>query len=156
DTRMRRIFVDGLHDAADEDAPEPPSPFGPAGWGAFAAWVTEPVAPSPRPRVSRYLARRPAEGPGPPGVDPSPPGEGAEAYFGALRDERNPYGIPDWVLPTEEDALDLMWQRWRERPAAPRPRGVNLVGYVTAVLGVGHVARVFSALLDAAATPKAV
>jgi glycosyltransferase involved in cell wall biosynthesis len=156
DTRMRRMYVRGLHDATEEGKPEPPSPFAAAGAGEFVGWVTEPVAPPPAPLVSRYLVRVREEDPVLRELYPCIAGEGAEAYLGALRAEGNPFDVPDWLLPTEEDLVELMWRRWRARPRGPRPQGVNVVGYVTAVLGVGHVARAFSSLLDAAGVPKAV
>jgi glycosyltransferase involved in cell wall biosynthesis len=156
DARMRRMYADALRDAADDGDSEPQSPFGPDGADAFAAWINEPVAPPADPLVSRYLARVRDEEPVLRELFPSIAGEGAEAYLGALRDERNPYDIPEWVLPTEEEVVELMWRRWRARPAGPRPRGVNVVGYVTAVVGVGHVARVFASSLDAAGVPAAV
>jgi glycosyltransferase involved in cell wall biosynthesis len=156
DARMRRIYVDALCDAAEHGAAEPPSPFGSDGADTFASWITEPVAPSADPLVSRYLARVRDEDPVLRDAFPSIAGEGAEAYLGEVRGEPRALEIPDWVLPTEDDLNALMWHRWRSRPTGPRPWGVNVVGYVTAVLGVGHVARVFASLLDAGAVPTAV
>jgi len=156
DARMRRMYLDALRDADELGETEPPSPFGAAGGDAFVAWITEAVAPPADPIVSRYLARVREEDAVLRDAFPSIAGEGAEAYIGEIRSERRAPDIPDWVLPTEDDLNDLMWRRWRHRPAGQRPKGVNVVGYVTAVLGVGHVGRVFASLLDAAAVPKAV
>ncbi len=156
DVRMRRIYADALRDAGELDEPEPPSPFGQGGAEEFVAWITAAVAPPADPIVSRYLARVLEEDPVLRDAFPSIAGEGAEAYIGEIRGERRALDIPDWVLPTEDDLKELMLRRWRHRPTGPRPKGVNVVGYVTAVLGVGHVGRVFASLLDAAAVPKAV
>jgi glycosyltransferase involved in cell wall biosynthesis len=156
DARMRRIYADARRDAAERGTPEPPTPFGPDGADAFAAWIRESVAPPADPLVSRYLARVRDEDPVLGATFPSIAGEGAEAYIGAVRGERRALAIPNWVLPTEEDLLALMKRRWRARPAGPRPRGVNVVGYVTAIVGVGHVARVFASSLAATGVSKAV
>jgi glycosyltransferase involved in cell wall biosynthesis len=156
DGRMRRLYRDAVQDATEHGDDEPPSPFDGEGADAFAAWVTEPVAPLADPIVSRYLARVRDEDPVLCDVFPSVAGEGAEAYIGRVRGDREELEVPDWVLPTEADLAELMWRRIRARPAGPRPFGVNIVGYVTAVVGVGHVARVLASSLDAAAVPKVV
>ena len=57
DARMRRIYVDALHDASEDGDPEPPSPFAPDGPDDFVTWVDETTEPPTDPRVSRYLAR---------------------------------------------------------------------------------------------------
>lgn len=156
DMRMRAMYVDGVRDAAEQGGSDPPSPFGADGPDAFAAWVTEPVAPPADPVVSRYLSRLRDDDRVLRDAFPSIAGEGAEAFIGRVRGDRRLLDVPEWVLPTETALTKLMWRRWRSRPSGPRPRGVNVVGYVTAVLGVGHVGRVFASLLDAADVPKAV
>jgi glycosyltransferase involved in cell wall biosynthesis len=157
DARMRRIYVDALRDAAEQGEPEPPSPFGPEGPDAFETWLMDPVAPPPDPRVSRYLARVWAEVPTVRHVYPSLAGEAAERFLGWTRIEgKVDQQIPEWVLPSEDDVMQLMKRRWQSRPAGPWQQGVNVVGYVTAVLGVGHVARVLASTLDAAAVAKVV
>src|SRR5207248_10631793 len=57
DPRMRRLYVDAVREASERGDPEPPSPFATGDADAFVAWVNEPVAPPPDPRVSRYLTR---------------------------------------------------------------------------------------------------
>jgi glycosyltransferase involved in cell wall biosynthesis len=156
DARMRAMYIDGLRGAKESGEPEPPSPFGPDGEAAFVAWIKEPVAPPADPRVSRYLARVRDEHATIRQRFPSIAGEGAEDYIASFRTGDAAVAVPDWVLPTDEDVLALIKERWRARPAGPRPRGVNVVGYVTAVLGVGHVARVLTSTLDDAGVPKAV
>jgi glycosyltransferase involved in cell wall biosynthesis len=156
DDRMRALYVDELGAAKESGEPEPPSPFAHDGEGAFVAWIREPVAPPADPRVSRYLARVRDEHATIRQRFPSVAGEGAEDYIASFRAGDSAVDVPDWVLPTEEEVLALIKQRWRARPAGPRPRGVNVVGYVTAVLGVGHVARVLTSTLDDAGVPKAV
>ena len=156
DARMRGLYVDALRDATEHGGPEPPSPFGPGGAEALTAWIKEPVAPPPDPRVSRYLARVRDEHDTIRQQFPSIAGEAAEDYVASFRIGDAAVNVPDWVLPTDDDLLALIKQRWRARPAGPRPRGVNVVGYVTAVLGVGHVARVLASTLDTAGVPKAV
>ena len=157
DDRMRRIYADALRDARQRDEPEPPSPFAPGGAEAFTVWINAPVAPPPDPLVTRYLTRVWAEDETLQQVFPSLAGEGAEQYMGSLRQGgAADRGVPDWVLPTEEHLLELMKRRWRSRPAGPPPPGVNVVGYVTAVVGVGEVGRVLASALDEAGVPKVV
>ena len=157
DARMRRMYVHALHAASERGDPEPPSAFAPGGADAFVAWLTEPVAPPPEPLVSRYLTRVWQEDGSIQKVFPSLAGDGAEEYLGWIRATgRYDCDIPSWVVPSEEDVLELMKRRWRARPSRPRPRGVNLVGYVTAVLGVGEVARLMASTLDTARVPTAI
>ena len=158
DERMRRMFVDALRDAAEQGEPEPPPPFGGDGADAFVAWLNEPVAPPPPgdPFVSRYLSRVREDHPTLQQAFPSLAGEGAAEYVRNLREAGGAIDIPEWVLPHEEQLVELARLRWRARPAGPRPLGVNVVGYVTAVVGVGHVARVLASTLDAATMPKVV
>jgi glycosyltransferase involved in cell wall biosynthesis len=153
DARMRRMYVYSLHDARARGEPEPPSPFRAGYADAFVAWLAEPVAPPPEPLVSRYLTRVWQEDEAIREVFPSLAGEGAEEYLGWIRNEPD---VPAWVVPSEEDVVELMKRRWKARPSGPRPRGVNLVGYVTAVLGVGEVARLMAATLDTAHVPTAI
>jgi glycosyltransferase involved in cell wall biosynthesis len=150
DGRMRRIYRDALNDAVEDGDEEPPSPFDGDAADDFAAWVTEPVAPPIDPVVSRYLARVREEQPELLDAFPSIAGEGAEAYFERIRAQGPDLDVPEWLLPTEQDLLALIERRWRARPSGPRPRGVNVVGYVTAVVGVGHVARVLASSLHTA------
>ncbi|HKA94144.1 MAG TPA: glycosyltransferase [Acidimicrobiia bacterium] len=157
DDRMRRMYADALRTSRERDEPEPPSPFGPGGPHAFVAWIHEPVAPPTDPRVTRYLTRVWAEDETLQQVFPSLAGEGAEQYMGSLRQGgAADRGIPAWVLPTEEQLLELMKRRWRSRPTGPPPPGVNMVGYVTAVVGVGEVGRVLAAACDEVGVPKVV
>ena len=55
DKRMRRLYREGLDASERGLALEPPAPFDDE--PAFIAWLNEPVAAGPRPRVSRYLYR---------------------------------------------------------------------------------------------------
>jgi glycosyltransferase involved in cell wall biosynthesis len=157
DARMRRMYLYVLHDARARGEAEPPSAFAVGGADAFVAWLTEPVAPPPEPLVSRYLTRVWQEDESIQKVFPSLAGEGAEEYLGWVRTGgRDDHDIPSWLVPSEEDVLELMKRRWQARPSGPRPLGVNLVGYVTAVLGVGEVARLMEATLDNARVPTAI
>ena len=157
DARMRRMYVDALHIARERGEPEPPSPFATGGVDAFVEWLAEPVAPPPEPLVSRYLTRVWQEDRSIQKVFPSLAGEGAEQYLGWIRTTgRYDCDIPAWVVPSEEDVLELMKRRWKARPSRPRPRGVNLVGYVTAVLGVGEVSRLMMSTLGTAHVPTAI
>jgi len=153
DARMRRMYVYALREARERGEPEPPSPFAPGGADAFVAWVAEPVAPPPEPLVSRYLTRVWQEDESIREVFPSLAGEGAEEYLGWISNDPD---VPPWVVRSEEDVRALMKRRWQARPSGPRPRGVNLVGYVTAVLGVGEVARLMAAALDTARVPTTI
>ena len=119
DGRMRRMYVDALHDTTTRGDPEPPSPFGVHGVDAFVAWVTEPVAPPVDPQVSRYLTRVRDENEILRHVYPALGGEGAEQYLGwACTCGRDDQEIPSWVLPSEDDVIALTKRRWRRaRPA---------------------------------------
>jgi glycosyltransferase involved in cell wall biosynthesis len=157
DARMRRMYADALRAATEQGQQEPPSPFGSEGADAFVAWVKEPVAPPDDPRVSRYLARVREENLSVFHFFPSLEGEGAEQYIASLRhSDEFERETPGWVQPTDDEVLQLIKRRWRTRPIGPRPHGVNLVGYVTAVLGVGQVARLLAPMLDRAGVPKVV
>ncbi|HYV60388.1 MAG TPA: glycosyltransferase, partial [Acidimicrobiia bacterium] len=157
DARMRRMYVDALHEATTGGDSAPPSAFAPEGPDAFVAWIETPVAPAPDPLVSRYLTRVWQEDGSAHEVFPSLAGESAEEFLGLVRmSSRIENEIPEWVVPSEEHIQALRARRWRGRPAGPRPRGVNLVGYVNAVLGVGEVARLTASMLDAARVPTAV
>jgi len=157
DARMRRMFSAALDDASRGPGRQPPPAFASGGAGDFAAWVEEAVAPAPDPLVSRYLARVWQENRSVREIFPSLAGEGAEEYLGWTRTSgRHDRHIPDWVVPSEEDIGELRKRRWRGRPAGPRPRGVNLVGYVNAVVGVGEVARLMASTLETARVSTAV
>src|SRR2546421_7080349 len=124
DDRRRALSVDELGAAKETGEPEPPSPFAPDGEAAFVAWIRDPVAPPADPRVSRYLARVRDEHATIRQRFPSIAGEGAEDYIASFRARDSAVHVPDWVLPSEEDVLALIKERWRARPAGPRPRGV--------------------------------
>ncbi len=156
DGRMRRMYVDALHDATSRGDPEPPSPFGVHGVDAFVAWVTEPVAPPVDPQVSRVPQPRARRGRDSPARVPGARRGGRRAVprLGLRHAGRDDQEIPSWVLPSEDDVIALTKRRWRARPAGSWRRGINIVGYVTAVLGVGHVGRVLTSMLDDAGVPK--
>jgi glycosyltransferase involved in cell wall biosynthesis len=157
DARMRRMYVDALHDASARGDPEPPSPFAPAGPDDFAAWIDETTEPPTDPRVSRYFARVWHEDGTIQEVFPSLAAEGAEEYLGWIRTAGHyDHDVPAWVVPSEDHVRALRKRRWRERPTAPWSRGVNVVGYVTAVLGVGEVSRLLASTLETAGAPLAV
>jgi glycosyltransferase involved in cell wall biosynthesis len=153
DTRMRQLYLDALREARERGDPEPPSPFGSGGADAFVDWVDEPVEPPTEPVVSRYLTRVWRESKSLQEMFVTLAGEGGEQYLGWIRHDE---GLPSWLLPSEDDVLELMLRRQRTRPSGPRPHGVNLVGYVTAVFGVGEVARLISSTLDTMRVPAAV
>jgi hypothetical protein len=46
DARMRRMYVDALHEATSGGGVAPPSAFAPEGPDAFVAWIETPVAPT--------------------------------------------------------------------------------------------------------------
>ena len=158
DGRMRRLYRDALADAADaaDDRPEPPNPFGRAGPDTFVAWLNESVFPPVQPSVSRYLARLWLESDDLLQLYPSLVGESADQYLEWVQilgaDER---AVPLCVRPTPHAVEQRVVERRRRRRRGPLPEGVNVVGWLDAVLGIGEVGRLLLSALEDAGVPVA-
>jgi glycosyltransferase involved in cell wall biosynthesis len=151
DSRMRRLYREAFA-TATEPGDEPPIPFTQEGASAFAAWLREPVLPDVAPRVGRYLAQVWRESPllrdEYPELDP----DTADMYEAWCAG--NP-AIPRLALPTPEDAARSVARRRRTRPRGRYAEGVNVVGHLTSVLGLGEVARSLADALARAGVPVA-
>ena len=152
DRRMRSLYRDALFGAAS--APGPPNPLVPGGTEAFVAWLRAPTAPDVAPRVGRYLVSLWGESERLrdeyPELDPTT----AERFEAWCRDHGD---VPACVLPTGREVAERTSRRRRARPRGPRPPGVNVVGYLSAALGLGEVARnLAQALASAGADVAAV
>ncbi|MEX2256582.1 MAG: glycosyltransferase [Acidimicrobiia bacterium] len=143
DTRMRLLAREAL-DARGEGL-GPPSPF--EDGDAFRAWLEEPWYPRASPRLSRYLARIwfESEGLRREYADLGP--ETCIRFLEWLRTTMDD-SLPAALRPTDDDLDARRAELRRSRPLAARPAGVNIVGYLGAVLGVGEVGRL---LVDALA-----
>jgi len=151
DTRMRALYREAVTSATGPDS-EPPNPLAPGGTDAFVAWLREPTVPDVAPRVGRYLARYWDDSPllrdEYPELDPAT-ADMFETWCRAHAD------LPACVLPTEAENVQRRAERRRARPQGPRPVGVNIVGYLGAVLGLGEVARNLAEALEGAGVPVA-
>ncbi len=143
DRYARRLYRRELLKAEASGEREPPDPFDARGARAFEAWLREPAAAH---RVTRYLR--------------------------AIYDERADLqaSFPDLSGPDARFFMDWARVRARFEPnVAPElvalatgrlrgadDRGVNVAGYVKAESGVGEVARLVVAALDAASVPCSV
>lgn len=125
----------------------PPHPFGADGGAPFLAWLAAPADPRQAAAglnrlVMEVWARR---------LDlqqafPDPTGEHAEAFRSWCRDSGSSEGeIPEWALP----------RRVPPRSAPQDRFGVNLVGYLTAELGLGEMGRIVHDALASAGVPTA-
>ncbi len=152
---MRRLYHDALArteratpvpDPLGRNVPKPPPhPFGDDAGLAFRQWLTEPASPLHAAGGLSRLAAAVWQG----RVDlqavfPQPYGADAAGF----RQWCTTYGLaegllPEWALPRE--------------PARPEPPvddfGVNVVGYLTAELGLGEMARIVQKAISAAGIP---
>ncbi|HUF85392.1 MAG TPA: glycosyltransferase [Acidimicrobiia bacterium] len=148
DDRMRRLYREAI--AENPDA-SPPNPFA-GDPDAFVAWLNEPTYPPLRPTVSRYLGRLWLESDDLGQRYPTLTGETAEHYLARI------HATPDFpacVRPADELVPRLQTERRHTRPRSKPPPGVNLVGYLRAIFGVGEVARLQAAALARADVPFA-
>lgn len=131
---LRRLFRDAWVEAERADEPLPPHGFGPDGGAEFRAWLASPPEGAPaRTGLTRLTAaiwqrradlRR---------VFPEPNGRDAEAFLewcrtSGVAEEK----LADWALPVPPPPF-----------AEPSSEfGVNVLGYLTAELGVGEMGRI--------------
>ena len=151
DARMRRLAAEALAAGGT-----PPNPFVAGAADAFVDWLDEPVFPSLRPVVSRYLARLWHDHEDLQRRYPSVVGESAEHYLEWVMvlggDE---HAVPVCVRPTPDLLARLRSERRRARPRRAPAAGVNIVGYLDAIFGVGEVARLLTTAVTEAGVPHA-
>ena len=142
DDRMRRVFRMAL-----KSGQRPPTPFGPGSAEAVLAWLASPEVPSSAPRPSRYLMQVWFERADLRVVFPDPLGAHTPAFLDWARERgEREAAIPHALVPKPSPPVV------RTQPDQP---GVNLAGYLRAVLGLGEAARAIKLGLDAAAIPTA-
>jgi Glycosyl transferases group 1 len=151
DRTMRALYRDAVVGAADGDH-APPNPLAPGGGPGFVEWLREPILPDLAPTVSRYLARVWSDSPVLRNEYPELDLDTAEAFEAWCRAHA---GVPPWTLPSDAEREERRGRRRLARPRGPRPRGVNIVGYLDATLGLGEVARSLAEALAAAGVPVA-
>jgi glycosyltransferase involved in cell wall biosynthesis/2-polyprenyl-3-methyl-5-hydroxy-6-metoxy-1,4-benzoquinol methylase len=150
DRRMRRLYRDSLDAFERGLAPEPPSPF--ECESDFIAWLNEPVAAGPRPRVSRYLYRVYQDRPDLQAAFPNLAGVDAARYFLWLPwDGVAQEGIPAVLLPALDATESIPVDGFAA--AAEVQRGVNVAGYFRAELGIGEAARLIRRAVEVAGVP---
>ena len=141
DERMRRVFRMAL-----KSGHRPPIPFGEDSSGLLD-WLRSPEVPSTAPRPSRYLMQVWFERADLRVVFPDPGGVHSDAFLDWARVHgEHEASIPAVLVP--EAASEFA-------RAAPDEEGVNLAGYLRAVLGLGEAARAIKLGLDAASIPCA-
>jgi FkbM family methyltransferase len=137
----RRVFRDAWIKADRKNTEPPPHAYGQDGGAAFRAWLSSPADPAEAAaglnRLTQAIwASR---------IDlqvafPHPCGDNANAFrFWCQGSGVSEAGLPEWALPTE--------------PARPEPPvsefGVNLLGYLTAELGLGEMGRIVHEAIEA-------
>ncbi|MGH9049634.1 MAG: glycosyltransferase [Acidimicrobiia bacterium] len=156
DDLMRGLYRAAVTEAGDHGGPLPPNPFTAEGEDAFVRWLNEPAFPPIEPTISRYLARLWIDSDDLRQRFPSLAGRTVAVYLewvlaiGAA--ERH---LPRCVHPSPELVQQEVALRRAARPRfAPQP-GVNLVGYLDAVSGIGEVGRVLVDAVRHAGAPVA-
>lgn len=144
---MRRLFRAGWIDAVRSGQPPPPHPFGDDGGVGFREWLTSPAdvgqaaAGLHRWAMAVWSNR----------VDlqvafPRPWGDDAAGYrFWCRNSGLAESELADWALPAEPEPV----------PAPEDAFGVNLLGYLTAELGLGEMGRIVHEALEATGVPVA-
>ena len=148
DFYVHSLYRKALLEFEEGRAEEPPSPFSPAGERPFVTWLHEPLG-STRAVVTRYMMAVHSARPDLQQVFPDPLGRSAEAYAEWFRvDGLREIGYPACLSPSSQERRGA-----DEHPALARetPR-VNVVGYLSAELGVGEAARLLITALDASRT----
>ncbi|WP_225978389.1 FkbM family methyltransferase [Gandjariella thermophila] len=142
---MRRLFRDEWVSAERKGKPLPPHPFGADGGAAFRDWLTAPVTPEQanaglnRWAYAVWQARTDLQL-----AFPHPCGRDAERFRGWCRTSgAAEEAIAEWALPIEPPT-----------PRAPDDEfGVNVLGYLTAELGVGEMGRLVHDAIERAGVP---
>ncbi|MDQ2583124.1 FkbM family methyltransferase [Saccharothrix yanglingensis] len=144
---VRTLYRDAWEEAERKGRPVPPHAFGPDGGAALRAWLAEPAEDAPlgttlNRLVSTLWESRPdlkAAFPLPHSRDAAP--FAAWCAGSGVKESQ----LPTWALPAEPVA-----------PSEPTDEfGVNVVGYLTAELGVGEMARLVHDAISASGVPVA-
>ncbi|MBW4719537.1 FkbM family methyltransferase [Saccharothrix obliqua] len=142
---VRKLFRDAWVKAERDDEPLPPHAFGADGGAALREWLAAPPDDAPAGTVLNRLTTALWEGrpdlraafPRPHGRDAAP----FRAWCGTSGVTEE--SLPDWALPAEP-----------VEPAEPVDEfGVNVVGYLTAELGVGELGRIAHDAIARAGVP---
>ncbi|GGS18563.1 FkbM family methyltransferase [Actinokineospora fastidiosa] len=142
---MRRMFRDAWIAAEKKGKPLPPAAFGETA-EAFVKWLGEPADDQPADSASRLAAAIWAARADLRAAFPQPFGRDAESFRTWCRASgRVEENLPDWAVPAEQPP-----------PAPPVDApGVNVLGYLTAELGVGEMGRIVHDAIRAAGMPVA-
>ena len=144
---MRRAFRAGWAEAERTGAPVPPHPFGADGGKPFLRWLASAADPRQaaagltRPAIQVWARRTDLQR-----TFPDPTGAHAAAFRHWCHGSGVAEGeLPPWALPAEV------------APARPPVEefGANLVGYLTAELGLGEMGRIVHDALESAGVPTA-
>ena len=144
DELMRSLYRAALSRFQRSTGPEPQSPFGPGGEGAFLGWLNQNVAVGSA-AVTRYMSAIHAARPDLQAAFP----DILDADARAFRTWFRKYGCEELQVPAELLPDDL--RKIASRPA--RGRHVNVVGFFNAELGLGEAARLLATALDVTDTP---
>lgn len=148
DDVLRGLVRDAEAEHRRSGAALPPDPFDPASASTFADWL---AAPGPDGVLGRYLTAVRRARPDLQDAFPGVPGEHTAGYLGWARE----HGLHEAQY--SHGLLRLALDRAGTPPEppgrAPRPHGVNVVGYLRGELGIGESARLMLAALDAAHVP---
>ena len=155
DGRMRSLYREAV-EAVEPGRPLPPNPFAGEGEDPFVRWLNEPVFPPVEPTISRYLARLWRDSDDLRQRFPFLVGRAVTLYLEwvlAIGGEERQ--VPLCVRPSPETVDQIAAARRSARPRRPPDEGINVVGYLDAVSGIGEVGRVLVDALRRAELPVA-
>lgn len=150
DHAMRRIYRAALKHSDSTGAEKPPNPFSDQSW-RFVDWLNESAGNGARDEISRYLRglwemRSDLQRSYPDLSGPDAAMYVAWARLTSMKDE----SIDPALVPGSSELQSEPFAAW---PVFAEPgqlrRGVNLVGYLDAELGVGEIARLALRALEA-------
>jgi len=150
DERMRHLYRGAVDEARRGLAAMPPNPFL-DGSDAFVTWCNTPIAPMVEPVVSRYLNLLRYESDSLSETYPDLAGESGVAYLEHVA-RHLADAIPEPLRPRRAEIDALRVAQRRTRSTAPPP-GVNVLGYLDSVLGLGEVGRALVEALERARVP---
>jgi FkbM family methyltransferase len=142
---MRKLFRDTWVRAERKNDPLPPHAFGPDGGAALRKWLLGPPEDAPlgtslnRLTTAVWESRADLQA-----VFPQPHGKDAENFRGwCLSSGISEQAVPEWALPGAPAPLTEPLDEF----------GVNVVGYLTAELGVGEMGRLVHDAIQQAGVP---
>jgi glycosyltransferase involved in cell wall biosynthesis len=150
DRRMRRLYRNALVESEDNGIPKPPNPFSNGGH-KFLDWLNEPDDPvGDAHKVSRYLQKVRLEDSELSDRFHDVRWVSADAYLEWVRR----HGWRDSGIPREVRRASGNGTRPALEP--PTERGINVVGYLRAELGIGEAARMFLRGIETAQIPHTI